>query len=218
MAVSMQDVKKLRAMTGAGMMDVKNTLQETGGDLDRAATLLRERGIAKASKKADREASEGFVGSYVHHNGKIATLVELNCETDFVARNENFQKLARDLAIHVAMANPTYRSREDVPEDVVQAERDVLAGQAKEEGKPANVVDKIVEGRLNKFYGELVLLEQPFVKDDKKNRRGASQRGRGDDGREHPGGHLFAHCDRRVGACAGPKGRGRDGRGANGNR
>ena len=164
----MQDIKKLRAMTGAGMMDVKNTLQETDGDLDRAATLLRERGIAKASKKADREASEGFVGSYVHHNGKIATLVELNCETDFVARNENFQKLARDLAIHVAMANPTYRSREDVPEEVVQAERDVLAGQAKEEGKPANVVDKIVEGRLNKFYGEMVLLEQPFVKDDKK--------------------------------------------------
>ena len=164
----MQDIKKLRAMTGAGMMDVKNTLQETDGDLDRAATLLRERGIAKASKKADREASEGFVGSYVHHNGKIATLVELNCETDFVARNENFQKLARDLAIHVAMANPTYRSREDVPEDVVQAERDVLAGQAKEEGKPANVVDKIVEGRLNKFYGDMVLLEQPFVKDDKK--------------------------------------------------
>ena len=164
----MQDIKKLRAMTGAGMMDVKNTLQETDGNLERAATLLRERGIAKASKKADREASEGFVGSYVHHNGKIATLVELNCETDFVARNENFQKLARDLAIHVAMANPTYRSREDVPEDVVQAERDVLAGQAKEEGKPANVVDKIVEGRLNKFYGDMVLLEQPFVKDDKK--------------------------------------------------
>ena len=108
------------------------------------------------------------MGSYVHHNGKIATLVELNCETDFVARNENFQKLARDLAIHVAMANPTYRSREDVPEEVVQAERDVLAGQAKEEGKPANVVDKIVEGRLNKFYGDMVLLEQPFVKDDKK--------------------------------------------------
>ena len=164
----MQDVKKLRAMTGAGMMDVKNTLQETDGDLDRAATLLRERGIAKAAKKAGREASEGFVGSYIHHNGKIATLVELNCETDFVARNENFQKLARDLAIHVAMANPAYRSREDVPEEVVQAERDVLAGQAKEEGKPANVVDKIVEGRLNKFYSELVLLEQPFVKDDKK--------------------------------------------------
>ena len=164
----MQDVKKLRAMTGAGMMDVKNTLQETNGDLERAATLLRERGIAKASKKAGREASEGFVGSYIHHNGKIATLVELNCETDFVARNENFQKLARDLAIHVAMANPTYRSREDVPENAVQAERDVLAGQAKEEGKPANVVDKIVEGRLNKFYSEIVFLEQPFVKDDKK--------------------------------------------------
>lgn len=168
MAVSMEDIKRLRAMTGAGMMDVKGALQETESNVEKAAALLRERGIAKAAKKADREASEGFVGSYVHHNGKIATLVELNCETDFVARNEQFQALARDLAIHVAMANPSYRSRGDVPDELVEAERKVLSNQAKEEGKPENVIERMVEGRLNKFYGELVLLEQPYVKDDKK--------------------------------------------------
>jgi elongation factor Ts len=168
MAVTLEDIKKLRAMTGAGMMDVKKTLAETDGDVERAATLLRERGIAKAAKKADREAREGFIGSYVHHNGKIATLVELNCETDFVARNESFQALARDLAIHTAMANPTYRSRDDVPAEIVETERNVLAEQAKGEGKPENVVAKMVEGRLNKFYQEVCLLEQPFIKDDKK--------------------------------------------------
>lgn len=168
MAVTMDDIKKLRAMTGAGMMDVKKTLEETDGDLDKAATLLRERGIAKAGKKADREASEGFVGSYVHHNGKIATLVELNSETDFVARNEQFQDLARNIAIHVAMAAPQYLRREDVPEEMVNAEREVLANQAKQEGKPENVIEKMVEGRLNKFFGEIVLLEQPYIKDDKK--------------------------------------------------
>lgn len=168
MAVTMDDIKKLRAMTGAGMMDVKKTLEETGGDVERAATLLRERGIAKAAKKADREAREGFVGSYIHHNGKIATLVELNCETDFVARNDTFQALARDLAIHTAMANPLYKSRDDVPAEVAEAERTVLAEQAKQEGKPENVIAKMVEGRLNKFYQEVCLLEQPFIKDDKK--------------------------------------------------
>ena len=168
MAVNMQDIKQLRALTGAGMLDVKNTLEETGGDIDKAAQLLRERGIADAAKKADREASEGFVGSYVHHNGKIATLVELNSETDFVARNENFQELARNLAIHIAMANPSYLRREEVPEEVVSAERDTLRRQALEEGKPEKVIDKIVDGRLGKFFSEQVLLEQPYIKDDKK--------------------------------------------------
>lgn len=168
MAVSMESIKKLRAMTGAGMMDVKKTLEEVDGDVDKAAALLRERGIAKAAKKADRDASEGFVGSYVHHNGKIATMVELNCETDFVARNENFQALARDIAIHVAMANPAYKSREDVPEDILAAERDVLAKEAQNEGKPPQVVEKIVEGRLNKFFQEQCLLDQAFIKDDSK--------------------------------------------------
>lgn len=168
MAVTMDDIKKLRTMTGAGMMDVKKTLEETGGDIERAATLLRERGIAKAAKKADREAREGFVGSYIHHNGKIATLVELNCETDFVARNEKFQELAKNIAIHIAMANPIYKSREDVPSDTVEAERNVLAEQARQEGKPEGVVAKMVEGRLNKFYAEVCLLEQAYIKDDKK--------------------------------------------------
>ncbi|MEX2541841.1 MAG: translation elongation factor Ts [Trueperaceae bacterium] len=168
MAVSMEDIKRLRGMTGAGMMDVKGALVETDGNLEKAAQLLRERGIAKAAKKSERTAREGFIGAYVHHNGKIATLVELNCETDFVARNEQFQELARNLAIHVAMANPTYVSRDQVPEDIVAAERDALASQALAEGKPANVVEKMVEGRLSKFYAEICLLEQPYIKDDKK--------------------------------------------------
>lgn len=168
MAVSMESIKKLRAMTGAGMMDVKKTLEEAGGDLDKAAELLRERGIAKADKKADREAKEGFVGSYIHHNGMIGVIVEVNCETDFVARNETFQELAKNLAIHIAMANPTAVTREQVDPALVEAERETLRKQALEEGKPANIVDKMVEGRLNKFFAEICLLEQPYVKDDKK--------------------------------------------------
>lgn len=164
----MEGIKKLRAMTGAGMLDVKNTLTETGGDIDKAAALLRERGIAKAAKKADREASEGFIGSYLHHNGKIATLVELNCETDFVARNESFQQLARDLAIHVAMADPSYVSRDQVPEAEVEEERGRLIREAQNEGKPENVIEKIVAGRVDKYFAEIVMLDQPYIKDDKK--------------------------------------------------
>ena len=167
MAVSMESIKKLRAMTGAGMMDVKKTLEETDGDLEKAAELLRERGIAKAGKKADREAREGFVGSYIHHNGMIGVIVELNCETDFVARNETFQELAKNLAIHIAMANPTAVSRDQVDPAVVEEERQALRKQALDEGKPENIVDKMVEGRLNKFFAETCLLEQPYVKDDK---------------------------------------------------
>ena len=168
MTVTTELIKKLRAMTGAGMLDVKKTLEETGGDLEKAAALLRERGIAKASKKSDREAKEGLVGSYVHHNGKIAVLVEVNCETDFVARNESFQELARNLAIHIAMANPSYVQREDVPAAEVEAEREALRAQAREEGKPEAIIEKMVEGRLGKFFAEQCLLEQPYIKDDKK--------------------------------------------------
>ncbi len=168
MAVTMEAIKELRALTGAGMMDVKKTLEETGGDIEQAAALLRERGIAKAAKKADREAKEGFVGSYVHHNGKIAVIVELNCETDFVARNEQFQDLAKNIAIHIAMAAPQAVSREQLDPAVVEEEREALRAQALEEGKPENIVDKMVEGRLGKFFAETVLLEQPYVKDDKK--------------------------------------------------
>lgn len=168
MTVTTDLIKKLRTMTGAGMLDVKKALDETGGDVEKAAALLRERGIAKASKKSDREAKEGLIGSYVHHNGKIAVLVELNCETDFVARNAQFQDLAKNLALHVAMANPTYVRREDVPAEAVEAERTALMAQAREEGKPEAVLGKIVEGRLGKFFSEICLLEQPFIKDDKK--------------------------------------------------
>jgi elongation factor Ts len=168
MSTTTEQIKKLRAMTGAGMMDVKNALDETGGDIDRAASLLRERGIAKAAKKSDREAREGLVGSYVHHNGKVGVLVEVNCETDFVARNDAFKELARNLALHIAMAAPTYLRREDVPADAIEAERQALRAEALEEGKPESIVDKMVEGRIGKFFAENVLLEQPYIKDDKK--------------------------------------------------
>jgi elongation factor Ts len=168
MAVTTELIKKLRAMTGAGMMDVKNTLDETGGDLEKAAALLRERGIAKAGKKADRAATEGLVGSYIHHNGKIAVLVEVNCETDFVARNESFQELAKNLAIHIAMANPQYVRREEVPEAVVETERVALAAEARSEGKPEGIIEKMIEGRLKKFYSDICLLDQAFIKDDSK--------------------------------------------------
>lgn len=168
MAVTTEKIKELRAMTSAGMMDVKKALEDTDGDIQKAAALLRERGIARADKKSDRTANEGVVGTYMHHNGKLAVLVEVNSETDFVARNDVFKDLARNLAMHVAMANPSYTRREDVPEDVLAAERESLMRQTTEEGKPANVAEKIVEGRLNKYLGEIVLLDQPYVKDDKK--------------------------------------------------
>ncbi|HZJ08636.1 MAG TPA: translation elongation factor Ts [Trueperaceae bacterium] len=168
MAVTTEQIKELRAMTSAGMLDVKKALEDADGDLQKAANLLRERGIAKADKKTDRAANEGVVGTYVHHNGKLAVLVEINSETDFVARNEVFKDLARNLAMHVAMANPSYTRREDVPAEVLAAEREALLRQTIEEGKPANIAEKIVEGRLNKFISEIVLLEQPYLKDDKK--------------------------------------------------
>lgn len=168
MAVTTELIKTLRAMTGAGMMDVKNTLEETGGDLEKAAALLRERGIAKASKKADRAATEGFVGSYIHHNGKIAVLIEVNCETDFVARNEGFQELARNLAIHIAMANPQFVRREEIPEAVIEAERHALAAEARAEGKSEAIIERMTEGRLKKFYSDICLLDQNYIKDDSK--------------------------------------------------
>ncbi|NLG07955.1 MAG: translation elongation factor Ts [Deinococcales bacterium] len=168
MAVTTELIKKLRAMTGAGMMDVKRALEDANGDLDKAADLLRERGIAKADKKADREAKEGFIGSYLHHNGKIAVIVELNCETDFVARGDSFQELARNLAMHIAMAAPAYTRASEVPEEMIAAEKAALMRQVQEEGKPENVAEKIVEGRLKKWLSEIVLLEQAYIKDDKK--------------------------------------------------
>jgi elongation factor Ts len=165
-------VKSLREKTGAGMMECKNALTEAGGNEEQAIELLRKRGLASAKKKEGRVAAEGAVGSYIHMGGKVGVLVEVNCETDFVARTEEFQSLIKDIAMHVAAAEPRFVSREEVPEDAIEKEREIARAQAKNDpknaGKPDMVIDKIVEGRLNKFYEEAVLLDQPFVKDPAK--------------------------------------------------
>ena len=161
-------VAELRARTGAGMMDCKKALQETGGELEKAIDLLRQRGAAKADKRAGREASEGLIGSYVHHDGSVGVLVELNCETDFVARTEDFKALAKELAVHIAAAKPLAVRIEDLPADVVQRERAVYEKQVAEQKKPANIREKIVDGMMKKFYEERVLLEQRFFKDEKR--------------------------------------------------
>ncbi|MCL4455111.1 MAG: translation elongation factor Ts [Deinococcus sp.] len=163
----MEQIKKLRESSGAGMMDVKKALEDAAWDNDKALQLLRERGAVKAAKKADREAREGLIGNYLHHNGRVAVLVEVNCETDFVARNEEFQRLCRDLSMHIAMANPRYVSSEEIPASELEKERQIYIQAAMNEGKPQGVAEKIAEGRLKKFREETVLLEQPFVKDDK---------------------------------------------------
>ena len=161
-------VKELREKTGAGMMDCKRALVETDGDLEKAVDYLREKGLSKAAKKADRVTAEGLVASYIHGNGRIGVLVEVNCETDFVARSEDFQQLVKDVARQIAATNPRYLTREDVPQEAIDHEREVLRQQALNEGKPEAIVDKMTEGRLEKFYRENVLLEQEFVKDTDK--------------------------------------------------
>ncbi|MBO8167764.1 MAG: translation elongation factor Ts [Thermoanaerobacteraceae bacterium] len=166
--ISAKLVKELRERTGAGMMDCKKALQETDGDIEKAAEYLREKGIAKAEKKAGRIASEGVVESYIHGNGKIGVLVEVNCETDFVAKNEEFKKLARDIAMQIAAAKPEYVKREDVPEEKIEKERQILRAQALNEGKPEHIVEKMVEGRLEKYFKEICLLEQPYIRDPDK--------------------------------------------------
>jgi elongation factor Ts len=166
--VTAQLVKELRERTGAGMMDCKSALVESGGDLELASEVLRKRGLAAAAKKAGRIAADGAVGSYIHAGGKIGVLVEVNCETDFVARTDEFRELVRDIAMHVAAADPRYLSRGEVTDEVLAKEREIFRQRALDEGKPENVVDRIVEGRLGKFYAETVLLEQPFVKDPDK--------------------------------------------------
>jgi len=163
----MELIKKLREATGAGMMDVKRALEDAGWDEEKAVQLLRERGAMKAAKKADREAREGIIGHYIHHNQRVGVLVELNCETDFVARNELFQNLAKDLAMHIAMMNPRYVSAEEIPAEELEKERQIYIQAALNEGKPQQIAEKIAEGRLRKYLEEVVLLEQPFVKDDK---------------------------------------------------
>lgn len=166
MAISAKQVAELRARTGAGMMDCKRALEESGGDLDRAVELLREWGMAAAAKKAGRETAEGLVHAYIHGQGRIGVLIEVNCETDFVAATGDFRQLVNELAMQVAATNPQYIRREDVPAEVVEREREILRKQAESEGKPAHIVDKIVEGRLDKFFAQVCLEEQPYIRDD----------------------------------------------------
>ncbi|MCD6405169.1 MAG: translation elongation factor Ts [Planctomycetes bacterium] len=163
MVVSAAVVKELREKTGIGMMDCKRALEEAAGDLEKAVDVLRKKGMAAADKRAGRAAGEGFVGSYIHSNGKIGVIVEINCETDFVARSEEFRTLARDIAMQVAATNPMAVSVEDIGPDVVEKERAIYAEQAK--NKPANIIDRIVDGKMKKFYQENCLVEQQFVKD-----------------------------------------------------
>lgn len=167
MSVNTSDIAKLREQTGAGMLDCKKALDESGGNFDEAVDLLRKKGITKAAKRAGKVAAEGIVTSYIHAN-KIGVLVELNSETDFVAKNEKFQQLASDVAMHIAASAPQYVLREDVPSELVERERAVHIAQLKNEGKPEEMIGKIVEGKMNKFYSELCLLEQQFIKDENK--------------------------------------------------
>ncbi|TCP58852.1 elongation factor Ts [Tumebacillus sp. BK434] len=168
MTISAGLVKELREKTGAGMMDCKKALVETNGDMEKAIDFLREKGLAAAAKKSGRIAAEGLVESYIHAGGKIGVLLEVNCETDFVAKNDDFKGFVRDLAMHIAAAKPTYLTREEVPQEVIEHEKEILRAQALNEGKPANIVDKMVEGRVQKYYKENCLLEQGFVKDPDK--------------------------------------------------
>lgn len=165
MEIGATQVKELRARTGAGVMECKAALAEAGGDIDRAIAILRERGIAKAAKKAGRTATEGVIVAYVHSGSRLGVLLELNCESDFVARNEQFQTLAKDIAMHVAAMNPLYVRREEVPEAVLEEERRILRVQTAGSGKPPEVVERIIDGRLEKFFAETCLMNQPFVKD-----------------------------------------------------
>ncbi|WZL78172.1 translation elongation factor Ts [Eubacteriales bacterium mix99] len=166
--ISASSVKELREMTGAGIMDCKRALQEADGNKEKAIDILREKGISAAAKKADRIAAEGIVESYIHMGGKIGVLVEVNCETDFVAKTPEFKSFVRDIAMHVAATNPQYLSKEDVPEKDVARESEILRAQALSEGKPEKIVDRMVEGRLEKYFKEICLLEQAFVKDPDK--------------------------------------------------
>jgi len=168
MAITAAQVKELRDRTGAGMLECKRALEEAGGSLEAAIDILRAKGAAKVAKRAAREASEGAIGSYVHMGGKIGVLIEVNCETDFVARTEDFQNLVRDLAMHVAASNPLAVDAEQIPEDVVERERAVFREQVRNEGKPENLWDRIVDGKVKRFYQENALLDQPFVKDPDK--------------------------------------------------
>jgi len=171
MAITAEMVRNLREKTGAGMMECKKALTESNGNEEQAVDILRKAGLASAKKREGRIAAEGIVGSYIHMGGKVGVLVEVNCETDFVARTEDFQRFVKDLAMHICAAEPQFVSKADVPADLVEKEREIAKGQAmadpKNANKPQNIIDKMIEGRLEKFFTEAVLLEQPFVRDDK---------------------------------------------------
>ena len=164
MSISAEMVKELREKTGVGFMECKSALQESNGDMEAAVTILRKRGLASLTKKSGRETKDGLIGAYIH-NGKIGVMLELNCETDFVARNPDFQALVKDIAMHIAASDPRFIRKEDVTEDVLEKEREIYAAQARATGKPENVLEKIVDGRMSKYFSEACLLEQPFVKD-----------------------------------------------------
>jgi len=163
--ITAEQVKRLREKTGAGMMECKHALQEGGGNEEQAIEILRKKGLASAAKRAGRATTNGLVGSYIHMGGKVGVLVEVNCETDFVARTEDFQTLVKEIALHIAAADPRYVRREDVPADVLEKEKEIYRAQFADSGKPANVVEKIVEGKLGSFFSQVVLLDQPSVRD-----------------------------------------------------
>jgi len=164
MGITTEDIKKLRELTGAGIMDCKQALQETNGDFEKAVEWLRQKGLSALAKRAEREAREGLIHAYIHYQGRIGAMIEVNCETDFVARNEEFKTFVHDLAMQVAASAPLYISREDVPEEVIEREKSIYLEQLKDENKPEHVKQKIVEGKLEKFFEQVCLLEQPFIK------------------------------------------------------
>lgn len=168
MAITMEQIKQLREKTGAGVMDCKKALKEKDGNIEKAAEYLREKGIAAAVKKGARSAAEGLVGSYIHMGGKIGVLIEVNCETDFVARTDEFQELVHNLAMQVAAAKPLYVSRDEVDSELIEKEKHILSQQAKNEDKPEHVIEKIVEGRIEKYYQEICLMEQAYIRDTDK--------------------------------------------------
>ena len=165
MEISAAMVKELRSQSGAGIMECKSALKETQGDVEEAITFLRKRGLAKADKKSDRQTSEGVIGSYIHQGGKVGVMLQLNCETDFVANTPDFQQLGKDICMHIAAAKPKFVSREEVTEDILIKEKEIFAAQARDSGKPEKIIDKIVTGKMDKFYEENCLLEQKFIKD-----------------------------------------------------
>jgi elongation factor Ts len=167
MTITAEMVKDLRERTGIGMMECKKALEEAGGHLEKAIEILRKKGYARAKDKAERTAQEGAVGAYVHTNAKIGVLVEVNCETDFVARNDEFKELVKNIAMHIAASAPLYIGPENIPAEIVEKEKDIIRDQLKDSTKPAEIIEKIVQGKLGKFYEEVCLLEQPFIKDDK---------------------------------------------------